>query len=155
MKNLLRLLVAALPFAMKAADAVRADAGTHKSELVSVGLAKLDVTPDYAVRLSGYGNRRAESEGVAQRIHAKALAIGSDEDGPAVLITVDNCGVPAAMREEVLRRLAAKRSSPMSASPFARAIRTARRCSSACCRISSAWISPPSIGRRSSDTRAS
>jgi dienelactone hydrolase len=73
-----------------------------------VGAASMDITPDYPVRLSGYGGRRAPHEGVAQRIFAKALAIGSDEEGPAVLVTVDNCGVPAEMREEVLRRLKGK-----------------------------------------------
>jgi neutral ceramidase len=74
----------------------------------SVGVAKVDVTPDYPVRLSGYGGRREEVEGVVQRIFAKAIAIGSDAEGPAVLLTVDNCGVPASMRDELVRRLAAK-----------------------------------------------
>lgn len=73
-----------------------------------IGAASVDITPDYPVRLSGYGNRREPHVGVALPIHAKALAIGSDTEGPAVLLTVDNCGVPATMRDEVLRRLAAK-----------------------------------------------
>ncbi len=71
-----------------------------------VGAAKVDITPGYAVRLSGYGGRRTESEGVTQRLYAKALAIGSDAQGPAVLVTVDNCGVPYTIRDEVVRRLA-------------------------------------------------
>ena len=70
-----------------------------------VGAASVDITPDYPVRLSGYGGRRLPHAGVAQRIHAKALAIGSDAEGPAVVLTVDNCGVPASMRDEVIRRL--------------------------------------------------
>jgi hypothetical protein len=73
-----------------------------------VGVAKIDITPDYPVRLSGYGNRRTPFDTVEQHLFAKALAIGSDAEGPAVLVTVDNCGVPAAMREEVIRRLATK-----------------------------------------------
>jgi neutral ceramidase len=72
------------------------------------GAAAVDITPDYPVRLSGYGSRREPNAGVAQHIFAKALAIGSDEEGPAVLVTVDNCGVPGSMRAEVLRRLATK-----------------------------------------------
>ena len=76
--------------------------------MAPVGAASVDITPDYPVRLSGYGSRRDVHKGVAQRIHAKALAIGADADGPAVLVTVDNCGVPAAIREEVVRRLASK-----------------------------------------------
>ncbi|MCX7826691.1 MAG: neutral/alkaline non-lysosomal ceramidase N-terminal domain-containing protein, partial [Verrucomicrobiae bacterium] len=72
------------------------------------GAAKVDITPDYAVRLSGYGSRLEEHEGVEQRIFASALALGGDADGPAVLLAVDNCGVPAWMRDELIRRLAAR-----------------------------------------------
>src|SRR4051812_6512867 len=72
------------------------------------GAASVDITPDYPVRLSGYGSRREPNAGVAQHIFAKALAIGSDDEGPAVLVTVDNCGVPGSLRAEVLRRLSAR-----------------------------------------------
>lgn len=77
-------------------------------DLRLIGVAKVDVTPDYSVRLSGYGNRREESEGVQLRLWAKALAFGSDLEGPAVLITVDNCGIPEAMRAEVAAHLERK-----------------------------------------------
>ncbi len=70
-----------------------------------VGAAKIDITPDYPIRLNGYLARKTESEGVLQRIFAKALAIGTDREGPALLITVDNCGVPEQMRDELARRL--------------------------------------------------
>ena len=43
-----------------------------------VGVAAVDITPDYPVRLSGFGFRRTESEGVTQRIWAKALAFDGD-----------------------------------------------------------------------------
>ncbi|HLJ93459.1 MAG TPA: neutral/alkaline non-lysosomal ceramidase N-terminal domain-containing protein, partial [Gemmataceae bacterium] len=72
----------------------------------SAGVAKLDITPAYPVRLSGFGFRRTESEGVTQRIWAKALAI--DDGEPAVLLTVDNLGIPAYLAEEVAGRLARK-----------------------------------------------
>jgi putative membrane-bound dehydrogenase-like protein len=70
----------------------------------SVGVAKIDITPAYAIRLSGFGFRRTESEGVTQRIWAKALVI--DDGEPAVLLTVDNLGVPAYLVEAVASRLA-------------------------------------------------
>lgn len=73
-----------------------------------IGAAAVDITPDYPVRQSGYGNRRDVSQGVAQHLFAKALAIGRDEEGPAVLVTVDNCGVSRAIRDEVVRRLGTK-----------------------------------------------
>jgi putative membrane-bound dehydrogenase-like protein len=69
----------------------------------AVGVARVDVTPKYPVRLSGFGFRRAESEGVSQRIWAKALAIG--KEGPAILIAVDNLGVPANIVAELAKRL--------------------------------------------------
>jgi putative membrane-bound dehydrogenase-like protein len=80
------------------AGAAGPEAGTYR-----IGVAKIDITPTYPVRLSGFGFRRTESEGVRQRVWAKALAI--DDGEPAVLVTVDNLGVPAALVREVARRL--------------------------------------------------
>lgn len=71
----------------------------------SVGVAKKDITPDYPIRLNGFGFRRDESEGVTQPIWAKALAIGTDQQGPLVLITLDNLGVREKLVDEVARRL--------------------------------------------------
>ena len=66
---------------------------------VPVGVARMDITPDYPIRLTGYASRKTESEGVAQRLWAKALAIGGDEGyGPAVLMMVENCGVPVPLQ---------------------------------------------------------
>ena len=47
-----------------------------------VGVSKVDITPGYPIRLNGFGSRREESEGITQRIWAKALAIGADEAKP-------------------------------------------------------------------------
>ena len=77
-----------------------------------VGAAKVDITPDYPVRLSGYGSRRTEFEGVEQHIYAKALALRANDGATAVIITVDNCGVPGHIRDEVARRLKAKAGVP-------------------------------------------
>lgn len=77
------------------------------SPLIPAGAASVDITPDYPVRLSGYGGRRLPNTGVSLHIFAKALALGTDSEGPAILITVDNVGVPASIRAEVLRRLQA------------------------------------------------
>jgi hypothetical protein len=76
---------------------------------VPIGVARIDVTPDGPIRLTGYASRKTESEGVAQHLWVKALAIGGDAGaGPAVLMTVDNCGVPAKMTAGVAGRLKAK-----------------------------------------------
>ena len=70
-----------------------------------VGAAKIDITPDYPVRLSGFGFRRVESEGITHRIWAKALAFSDGDSPPSVLITVDNLGIPSSMVESVSQRL--------------------------------------------------
>src|SRR5436190_1635093 len=77
----------------------------EREPLRQIGVAKIDITPAYSIRLTGYAVRKTESEGVAQHLWAKALAIGSDRERPAILITVDNCGVPAHVRDEVVARL--------------------------------------------------
>ena len=76
---------------------------------LNVGVAAVDITPDYPVRLSGFGFRRTESEGVSQHIWAKAIAFkGTGNDGPAVIVTVDNLGIPIGMTRDVAGRLAQK-----------------------------------------------
>jgi hypothetical protein len=79
-----------------------------KETFCPVGTAQVDITPDYPIRLSGYGARQQESEGIDQRIFAQALAIGGDKKSLAVLITVDNVAVPAYLRDEVAARLGKK-----------------------------------------------
>ncbi len=88
---------------------------------VAIGAAIVDITPDDPVRLSGYGNRRLEATEVAARIHARALVIGAQQSpvptSPqnaeavvplSVLLTVDNCGVPANVTAAVFDQLASK-----------------------------------------------
>jgi hypothetical protein len=81
-----------------------------KETFYAIGAAQVDITPDYPIRLSGYGARQKESEGIDQHIFAQALAIGDTKKSLAILITVDNVAVPACMREEVAARLARKAS---------------------------------------------
>lgn len=69
------------------------------------GAASVDITPLKPVRLSGYGNRTTVHERVAQRIFAKALVLKWDAETPLVMLTVDNCGVPAFLRSEVIEKL--------------------------------------------------
>jgi neutral ceramidase len=71
------------------------------------GAASVDITPEFPVRLSGYGSRTGPHEGIQMRLHAKALALTWQDTPSAVILTVDNCGVPATMRAELLKRLQA------------------------------------------------
>src|SRR5438132_5663948 len=87
------------------AKVVAAPPSCPPETVYQVGVAQIDITPSYSVRLSGFGFRRTESEGVTQPIWAKALAIDGGKDGPAVLITTDNLGVPEQLVTEVASRL--------------------------------------------------
>ena len=76
---------------------------------MDVGLARIDITPDGPIRLAGYGVRKkTESEGVLQRLGAKAIAFGSDTQGASLLITVDLVGVPGHITAKLAERLSSK-----------------------------------------------
>jgi hypothetical protein len=84
---------------------------SRAAEPVPVGAAVVDITPDYPIRMVGYESRKTESDGVASRLKARALAIGGDDavsGGPAVLVAVDNCAVGSKVTEEVAARLSKK-----------------------------------------------
>jgi putative membrane-bound dehydrogenase-like protein len=100
----LRLLLA---LALLSSATVAANTMAAESEY-KVGVAKVDITPGYPVRLNGFGGRREESEGITQRIWAKALAIQFGDSAPAVLISIDSLGIRTPMVEEVARRLKEK-----------------------------------------------
>ncbi len=70
-----------------------------------VGVSKVDITPDYPVRLNGFGSRRDESTGVSQRIWAKALAISLRDELPVVIFTCDNLGIREPMLDQVAAEL--------------------------------------------------
>src|ERR1041385_6084689 len=76
-------------------------------EMRPVGVARVDITPEFPIRLCGYAARKTPSEGVEQKLWAKAMAIGADEE-LAIIVTVDNTAVGANVTEEVARRMAEK-----------------------------------------------
>ena len=79
----------------------------------SVGVARIDITPEYPVRLNGFGSRRDEADGISQRLWAKALAISSSEtEPPLVLIAIDNLGIPKSMTDAIAESLSKKHKLP-------------------------------------------
>ena len=70
-----------------------------------VGVGKIDITPDYPIRLSGYGARREETSEITQRIYAKSLVISYQDNDPFVMILVENVGIPDHLTKEVSNRL--------------------------------------------------
>jgi len=103
--NLAALLLAGIALLACGTSILRA---ADSTEPLSVGVAQVDITPDYPIRLNGFGGRRTESEGVTRKIWAKALAFGDAQLGPAVIITTDNLGVTDEITQVIAERLAAK-----------------------------------------------
>jgi hypothetical protein len=85
--------------------AVSLPAAAPHGETVLVGSAKVDITPELPIRLSGYGSRTTETDRIETRLHARALAIGSDAQKPAVLITVELIGIGEETSEAVAAAL--------------------------------------------------
>jgi hypothetical protein len=73
-----------------------------------VGIARVDITPDEPIWLTGYGTRNKPSEGVEQRLFAKALVIEDATGTRTVLVTADVIGFPAEMTEAIATRLQEK-----------------------------------------------
>ncbi len=87
---------------------IAATARGDEPALVPVGAATVDITPKTPVRLIGYASRKTESDGVESPLKVRAIAIGGDAEGPAILMAVDNCGVPATLSDDVAARLSKK-----------------------------------------------
>lgn len=92
------------PAAIAIASALSAPA-VPAQPLIEAGWDREEITPDGPIRLHGYALRSSPSVGVDQPIWARALAIGSDEQGPCVLVAVDSLGVSDAIVEELAARL--------------------------------------------------
>lgn len=74
---------------------------------VAAGVASTDITPPFPIRMAGYAARLStDADSVLQPISAKALALGSDEQHPTVLITVDLVGIPWRITKKVTDFLA-------------------------------------------------
>lgn len=79
-----------------------------EEELVNVGVAKVDVTPETPVVLAGYGGRTRPFEGIDTRLWARAIVIAGDH--PVALVVLDSCGITGEITRRV-RELVAKKSS--------------------------------------------
>ena len=56
---------------------------------MQAGVATLDITPKESIWLAGFAARTKPSQGVRQRIFAKALALRDEKGVTAVLVTAD------------------------------------------------------------------
>lgn len=75
--------------------------------VLSVGVAKIEITPELPIRLSGYQSRVAEAERAETKLYARALAISGKGEEPVVLITAELIGIGEATSTAVAAGLAA------------------------------------------------
>jgi putative membrane-bound dehydrogenase-like protein len=78
---------------------------TAAETFYQIGLGRADITPDFPVRLSGFGGRREESTVVRQPLSAKAMAFCRTDGSFDILLTVDNLGVSDSIRLRLKDRL--------------------------------------------------
>ena len=69
------------------------------------GLARIDITPEGPIWLSGYAARTHPSDGVRQKIWAKALALEDNQRGRVVIVTVDLIAVTRWITDSVAARM--------------------------------------------------
>jgi neutral ceramidase len=68
------------------------------------GLGRVDITPQRPIWMSGYASRNHPSEGVLQKLWAKALALEDAKGRRAVIVTTDLVGLPRALVTVVVSR---------------------------------------------------
>ena len=94
------------------ATLVSAAAPKPSATVWKAGAARVDLTPDDPVWMGGYAGRKKPSEGFAQRIYAKALAIEDTSGKPFVFVTLDLVSIPRRLRDDVAKRIEAAHGVP-------------------------------------------
>ncbi|HYL75402.1 MAG TPA: neutral/alkaline non-lysosomal ceramidase N-terminal domain-containing protein [Bryobacteraceae bacterium] len=69
------------------------------------GVARLDITPQTPIWLSGYADRTHPSTGVLHSLWTKALAIEDNKGGRVVIVTTDLIGLPRTITDLVAARV--------------------------------------------------
>jgi hypothetical protein len=70
-----------------------------------VGLARVKITPEKPVPLSGYASRNKLSEGLATELYVKTMVLEDRDGHRGVIVTTDLLGLPAAVSEPVCERI--------------------------------------------------
>lgn len=81
---------------------------TKDNEPVEIGVSRMDITPEYPVRLTGYGDRRNVFDSVEQKLWAKALVLDQKGKQPMVWVTLDLVGFPGFMADDLFAMLTKK-----------------------------------------------
>lgn len=68
------------------------------------GVARVDITPQGPIWMSGYASRNHPSESVLQHLWVRALAIDAGSGGRVVIVSTDLVGLPAEVADQVAGR---------------------------------------------------
>ncbi len=89
---------------MRRLVAVLLAAATLTAADFKAGVARLKITPDVPIFLSGYASRTHPSEGVLVDLWAKALALQDSKGNRVVIVTTDLIGLPRSISDLVAAR---------------------------------------------------
>ena len=70
-----------------------------------VGAAKIDITPDLPVRLSGYGSRNMPTAEVEDRLFARSMTLKHADQPPLVIVSIDAIGLSATLTDQIHAQL--------------------------------------------------
>lgn len=86
--------------------------GFHRAEknegAIEIGIARVDITPEYPVRLTGYGNRTTVFDSITQPLWGKVLVLSQKGEQPVVWITLDLVGFPGYFADDLFNRISKK-----------------------------------------------
>ncbi|HEX6891296.1 MAG TPA: neutral/alkaline non-lysosomal ceramidase N-terminal domain-containing protein [Chryseolinea sp.] len=79
-----------------------------ESAPIEIGVSRVDITPEYPVRLTGYGLRTNVFDSVEQKLWGKALVLGQKGKPSMVWVTLDLVGFPGFFADALYARLVQK-----------------------------------------------
>ncbi|HUG80212.1 MAG TPA: neutral/alkaline non-lysosomal ceramidase N-terminal domain-containing protein [Bryobacterales bacterium] len=82
--------------------------GLQAAESWKAGVSRIDITPSEPTWMAGYASRTKPSEGVRQRLYAKALALEDSAGIVSVLLTADLAGFRRDVSQLIVARVTAK-----------------------------------------------
>ena len=82
------------------------DAATETNAVWKAGAAAVKITPEHSMWMAGFAARTNSSQGVAQDLFAKALAVEDAAGARLVIVTYDLIGVPRTLRQALAKRCA-------------------------------------------------
>ncbi len=77
----------------------------NAGEMINIGVATMNITPEKPIWLNGYAGRNRPSEGVIHPIYAKAIAFEDKTGSKSVLVTTDIIGFNLKLAEEIANRV--------------------------------------------------